>query len=353
MTKAKPIRYLMKDIYWNDRLFAIVGARGTGKTTMMLQYIKLHLDIKKALYVSLDDLFFSNNRLVDVAAQLSLQGVTHLFVDEIHKYPYETWAQELKNIYDTYSDLHVVFSGSSMLEIYKGNADLSRRAVQYELRGLSFREFLEFENVIKLKPISLNDLLKDHIMMASDIVKRINPEKITLLFNRYLKMGFYPYYKENSENYGQRVANVINTVLEGDLPAIEKIEFMTTLKIKRLLGIITTLAPFTPNISELSKNVNTTRPHLLKSIDYLERARILGLLRAKNSIGNMSKPEKIYLDNTNIAYALGGTSTNVGNVRETFFFNQLRAIGAVTSSNKGDFVVQEKYTFEVGGAKKT
>jgi predicted AAA+ superfamily ATPase len=352
-TKAKPVRYLMKNIYWNDRLFAIVGARGTGKTTMMLQYIKLHLDAKKALYVSLDDLFFSNNRLVDVAAQLSLQGITHLFVDEIHKYPYETWAQELKNIYDAYSDMHVVFSGSSMLEIYKGNADLSRRAVQYELRGLSFREFLEFENVIKLKPIPLTDLFKDHMMIASDIVKRINPEKIILLFNRYLKTGFYPYYKENPENYAQRVANVINTVLEGDLPSIEKIEFMTTLKIKKLLGIISTLAPFTPNISELSKSVNTTRTHLLKSIDYLERARILGLLRAKNSMGNMSKPEKIYLDNTNIAYALGGAEANIGNVRETFFFNQLRAIGGVTSSNKGDFVVQGKYTIEVGGAKKS
>jgi predicted AAA+ superfamily ATPase len=343
----------MKDIFWNDRLFAIVGARGAGKTTMMLQYIKLHLDVKKALYVSLDDLFFSNNRLVDVAAQLSLQGITHLFVDEIHKYPYETWAQELKNIYDTYPDMHIVFSGSSMLEIYKGNADLSRRAVQYELRGLSFREFLEFENVIKLKPISLEDLLKNHIAIASDIVKRINPEKIILLFARYLKTGFYPYYKENPENYALRVANVINTVLEGDLPSIEKIEFMTTLKIKRLLGIIATLAPFTPNISELSKNINTTRTHLLKGIDYLERARILGLLRAKNSMGNMSKPEKIYFDNTNIAYALGGAEANIGNVRETFFFNQLRALGEVTSSNKGDFIVQGKYTFEVGGAKKS
>jgi predicted AAA+ superfamily ATPase len=352
-TKAKPIRYLMKDIYWNDRLFAIVGARGTGKTTLMLQHIKLHLDSKKALYVSLDDLFFANNRLVDIVEQLSLQGINYLFVDEIHKYPYENWAQELKNIYDFYPDMHVVFSGSSILEIHKGKADLSRRAVQYELKGLSFREFLEFENVIKIKPVSISELLKDHIKLASGIVNRIRPEKITLLFNRYLKTGFYPYYKENPENYTQRVATVINTVLEGDLPAVEKIEFLTTLKIKKLLGVIANLAPFTPNISELSNIVGTTRVNLLKSINYLERARILGLLRLKNSLGNMSKPEKIYLDNSNISYALGGENANIGTVRETFFYNQLRAIGDVHLSNQGDFVVQGKYVFEVGGAKKT
>jgi predicted AAA+ superfamily ATPase len=183
----------MKDVYWEDRLYAIVGSRGTGKTTLMLQYIKQNLDTEKAFYMTLDDLYFSTNRLVDVVGKLRLEGVTHFFIDEVHKYPYNTWAQELKNIYDAYPELRVAFSGSSILNIYKGNADLSRRAIDYELFGLSFREFLAFEGVINVPAVSLDDLLKRHVEIASEITKDI---KIVPLFRKYLQNGYFPYYKE-------------------------------------------------------------------------------------------------------------------------------------------------------------
>ncbi len=351
-TKMEHVRYLMDGVDWSDRLFAITGARGTGKTTMIFQHIKQQQE-QKSLYVSLDDIYFTNNRLVHLAEQLSLNGVHHLYVDEVHKYPYDTWAQELKNIYDFYPEMHVVFSGSSILQIYKGNADLSRRAMHYELRGLSFREFLAFEGIIKLTPLSLDDILKNHLEIAADIVSQLRNEKIIPLFHQYLKLGYYPYYRENRDNYLQRVANVVNMVLESDLPAVEHIEYATVIKMKKLLGIIATLSPFTPNMTDLSNNVGLTRANLPKSLDYLERARLVGLLRDKEKLNTMSKPEKIYLDNTNVALALGGVHADTGNMRETFFYNQLKAKYKVTSTLKGDFLVDGKYVFEVGGANKT
>ncbi len=351
--KSGQIRYMMNEVDWKDRLFAITGARGTGKTTLIFQHIKHHLQGEKALYVSLDDIYFTNHRLVDLAEQLSLNGVYHLFVDEVHKYPYGTWAQELKNIYDFYPEMHVVFSGSSILQIYRGNADLSRRAIHYELRGLSFREYLAFEGILQLKPLSLEDILQHHQNISVDIIEQLHHKKIIPLFHQYLKTGYYPYYLENRDNYLQRLANVVNMVLESDLPAVERIEYPTVLKMKKLLGIIATLSPFTPNMTELSNNVGVTRVNLPKSLEYLERARLVGLLRDKNKMATMGKPEKIYLDNTNIALALSGTHADTGNMRETFFFNQLRAKHQVNSTAKGDFLVDGKYMFEVGGASKT
>ena len=217
------VRYLMADINWNNRLFAIVGARGTGKTTLLLQYIKQNADISKAFYMSLDDLYFSTHRLVDVVRTLWQEGFTHFFVDEVHKYPYETWAQELKNIYDSYPDVKVVFSGSSILNIYRGNADLSRRAINYELFGLSFREFLEFEGIKKLPVVSLDDLLKKHISISAEIIKNI---KILPLFRQYLQTGYFPYFKEDLQTYHLRLLNTVNTVIETDLPAVEQIEYV-------------------------------------------------------------------------------------------------------------------------------
>ncbi len=349
-TNFNHVRYLMPQVYWSDRLYAIVGARGTGKTTLMLQYLKKNLDPSKAFYLSLDNIYFSSNRLVDVAQRLRQEGVTHLFIDEVHKYPYDTWAQELKNIYDDYADIRVAFSGSSILNIYKGNADLSRRAVDYELRGLSFREFLEFEGAMKLAPLSLEELLQKHVEVATQITKEV---KILPLFRKYLKVGYFPYYKENEDNYPQRLLNTVNAVLETDLPAVDRIEFASAQKLKRLLSVIAQMAPFTPNMTQLGNDVGIQRTNLPHSLQHLERARMLGLLRAAGkSLNLMSKPEKIYLDNTNLAYALGGNATNVGNLRETFFYNQLRAVAEVTSARQGDFEVSGKYIFEVGGSGK-
>ena len=344
------VRYLMKDVYWTDRLYAIVGSRGTGKTTLMLQYIKQNLDPDKAFYMSLDDLYFSTNRLVDVVGKLWQEGVTDFFIDEVHKYPYNTWAQELKNIYDSYPELRVAFSGSSILNIYKGNADLSRRAIDYELFGLSFREFLAFEGIVDIPAVSLEDLLARHSEIAGDITRGI---KIIPLFRKYLQNGYFPYYKEGLHHYNRRLLNTVSVILETDLPAVEKIEFLSVQKLKRLLSIIAGMAPFVPNMSKLGNLVDIQRTNLPKSLALLEKSRLVGLLRENGKTLNvLSKPAKIYLDNPNLAYALGYDNPNIGNLRETFFYNQLRIVGKVTSAEKGDFTVNDQYIFEVGGSSK-
>ena len=346
-TNNEFVRYLMPRINWNNRLFAIVGARGTGKTTLLLQYIKQNLDVSKAFYMSLDDLFFTTNRLVDIVHKLWQEGITHFFIDEIHKYPYETWAQELKNIYDSYPDIKVVFSGSSILNIYKGNADLSRRAIHYELFGLSFREFLAFEGVKKIAVIAFDDLLKNHVSIASDIIRDI---KILPLFRQYLQSGYFPYYQEDVKSYPIRLLNTVNAVLETDLPAVENIEFVSIQKLKRLLKVIASLTPFTPNMTNLGQQVEIQRSNLPKSLLLLENARLLSLLRnVEKRPDDLCKPSKIYLDNPNLAFMLGENNPNTGNLRETFFFNQLKVTGNVNSTAKGDFTVDNKYVFEIGG----
>ena len=350
-TDSNFVRYLMKDVYWTDRLYAIIGSRGTGKTTLMLQYIKQKLDIDKAFYMSLDDLYFSTNRLVEVVGKLWQEGVTDFFIDEVHKYPFNTWAQELKNIYDSYPELRVAFSGSSILNIYKGNADLSRRAVDYELFGLSFREFLVFEGIVNVSAVSLEDLLTRHKEIAAKITRGI---KIIPLFRRYLQSGYFPYYKEGIHNYNRRLLNTVNAILETDLPAVEKIEYVSVQKLKRLLSIIAGMAPFVPNMARLGNLVDIQRSNLPKSLGLLEKSRLVGLLRESGkNLNNLSKPSKIYLDNPNLAYALGYDNPNTGNLRETFFYNQLRVVSKVTSAEKGDFTVDDQYIFEVGGSKKT
>jgi predicted AAA+ superfamily ATPase len=244
----------------------------------------------------------------------------------------------------------VVFSGSSILNIYRGNADLSRRAVSYELFGLSFREFLEFEGIKKLPVVSLDDLLKNHISIAVEITRDI---KILPLFRQYLQTGYFPYYKEDMQTYPLRLLNTVNAILETDLPAVEKIEYVSIQKLKRLLAVIATMTPFTPNMSALGGQVEIQRSNLLKSLSLLERARLLGLLQnASKNPDSLSKPSKIFLDNPNLAYALGENNTNTGNLRETFFYNQLKVAGKVTDTSKGDFTVNGKYVFEVGGSNK-
>ncbi|MDR1739793.1 MAG: AAA family ATPase [Bacteroidales bacterium] len=343
-------RYMLDKIPWNNRLLAIVGARGTGKTTLMLQHIKKHLDPEKSFYFTLDHLYFSTHRLLDTVDALYNEGITNIFIDEVHKYPYKTWAQEIKNVYDSYSDIKLVFSGSSILNIYKGNADLSRRALSYELFGMSFREFLIYENKLNIKPVTLNEILLNHKKIANNITSKI---KILPLFKQYLKTGFYPYYKEDLQGYHQRLLNTVNLVIESDLPAVDNIEYVSIIKLKRLLSIISEKVPFSPNITELSNAVNIQRTNFPKSLLQLERARMIALLRGTDkNISSLTKPDKIYLDNSNLAYALGDNSANIGNIRETFFYNQLNHSHKVASSQYGDFTVDKKFVFEVGGKNK-
>jgi predicted AAA+ superfamily ATPase len=344
------VRYLYDNISWEERLVGIVGAKGTGKTTMLLQHIKRSFaDKAKALYASLDHIWFSKNSLWSLAEQFNAYGGTHLFLDEVHKYP--AWAREVKNIYDSFPDLSVVFTGSSMLEIFQQSVDLSRRTVRYELKGLSFREFLEYEYGLKLEKYSLEDILKHHREIANSIIFDF---KILPAFKKYLQTGYYPFYKKSKGNYYYAIQQAINKTLEADLPAIEQVEYATILKLKKMLAIIAEMVPYQPNTVELGASMETARQLVVKYLHLLDRAGILMCVQgAAEKLNALSKPEKIYLENPNIIYSLAKENANQGNLRETFFANQLREKHSVKIAKKGDFVVDNQYTFEVGGRNKT
>lgn len=345
------IRYLYHEIRWNNRLIAITGARGTGKTTLMLQYIKEHYPGygNEALYVSLDNIWFTTHSLFELADEFQKMGGKALFLDEVHKYP--TWSREIKNIYDSYPDIKIVFTGSSLLEIHKGEADLSRRAVTYHLHGLSFREFLLFEYGYKMEALTLSDILNRHIEMAMNVNKQLKP---LVAFNEYLTYGYFPFYKEDKILYHEKLLATLNTILDVDLPSTEKIDYYSIGKIKKLFAILAGLVPYIPNISMLSKEIEVSRISLLNYLSYLQKAQAILLLDKKASgIKQLAKPEKIYLGNTNYAYALGGEKTDIGNVRETFFFNQTVVKHKVTYSSQIDFTLNETYNFEIGGKNKT
>lgn len=345
-------RYLYDQINWNDRLIVIKGARGVGKTTLLLQYIKEHLELnEKTLYASLDDIYFQANTLVDLAAEFHMNGGQFLFLDEVHKYP--NWSMEIKNIYDTYSDLKVVFTSSSVLEIYKGDADLSRRAVTYELEGFSFREYVNLETGHEFQAVDLAAIIENHKELAGAITEKV---KVFPLFHKYIASGYYPFYREGEDSYLTRLTNVVNLILETDIPSAFKTEYKTIYKLKKLLYIISTALPYQPNVTQLSKSIDTTsRTSTLQYLDYLEKAKLTANLKTGAKGKNiLIKPDKVYLENTNLMYAIGDTETNSGNIRETFFFNQLREKHRVSTSKFGDFLVDHTYTFEVGGkGKKT
>lgn len=344
------VRYLYYHIRWDSRLIAITGARGSGKTTMLMQYIKNKYGpfTTEALYVSLDNIWFATHSLVELADEFNKLGGKALFLDEVHKYP--TWSRELKNIYDNYPEMKVVFTGSSMLEIHKGEADLSRRAIVYHLHGLSFREFLQFEYGYKSDSRKLDDILENHVEIALSVGRELKP---IVAFNEYLSLGYYPFYKEDKVLYHEKLLATLNTILDVDLPSTEKIDYYSIGKIKKLFAVLSTLVPYTPNISALSKELEVTRVSLLNYLFYLKKAQAVLLLdKEASGIKQLSKPEKIYLGNTNYAYALAAGNTDVGNVRETFFFNQLTVNHRVTYSEKVDFIVDNRYYFEIGGKNK-
>jgi len=344
-------RYLYNEIHWQNRLIAIMGSRGAGKTTLLLQHIKLnfHPSSGEVLYASLDNLWFSTHTLIELADEFAKQGGKYLYLDEVHNYL--GWSREIKNIYDSYPDMKIVFTGSSLLEVYKGGADLSRRAITYQLFGLSFREFLEFEYGIKHDAVSVDDIMVNHSKLAMKIVNEIKP---LVAFNEYIRFGYFPYYKEDKELYYMRLLSTLNTIIEVDLPAMEKIDYYSVVKIKKLFAVLADLVPFTPNVAQLSHDIETTRVSLLNYLYYLDKAHAIMLLN-KVSVGikQMSKPDKVYLGNTNYAFALGGEQANIGNVRESFFMSQVRVKHTVAFSNVVDFKIAEKYNVEIGGKNKT
>ncbi len=343
-------RYLYGQIKWTNRLTAIKGARGVGKTTMMLQSIKERFPEhpEHALYISLDNLWFANHSLTEVVDYHYTHGGTHLFIDEVHKYP--SWQTLIKNIYDEYPDLNVAFTGSSMLKIDNSKADLSRRLSDYTLHGLSFREYLCFETGIELPVVSLEELLKDHVRIAMQITSQT---KILPLFEAYLEHGYYPFYKEEMDDFNERLKKVVYAVLNEDVPAIEEITYPTIQKLQRMLMILAERVPQTPKMNELYAILETTREQGLKMMGLLQRAALLQLLSTETKeFAHLLKPDKIYLHNTNLMYALT-ERPDKGTLRETFFINQLSAVAEVSYPRKGDFLVNHQYLFEVGGKNKT
>lgn len=342
-------RYLYEKIDWNDKLIGIKGARGVGKTTLILQHIKKHFEQNDcALYVSLDNLWFATHSLDDLVEYHYTHGGTHLFLDEIHRFP--LWQTMLKNLNDDYPELHIVYTGSSMLEIDSQQGDLSRRQIVYQLSGLSFREFLEFECGMKTEVCTLGQLLQLHAGIASKITEQL---KILPLFEKYLQKGYYPFYKSTFQGYDFRLQEVVRQVIESDLPAVEDIQYITIQKVKKMLMILAERVPHTPKMSELYKELDTNREQGLKMIYALERGGLLALLSMQvKNYKSLSRPDKIYLDNPNLMYALS-SKADIGTLRETFFFNQVKVNHEVLMPTQGDFYIDRKYLFEVGGKTKT
>jgi predicted AAA+ superfamily ATPase len=330
-------RYLFDKIAWNSRMIGVVGARGVGKTTMIMQYIKLNLNTKKALYVSADDMYFTENKLSELAYNFYINNGEYLYIDEIHKYP--NWSRELKNIYDSYPSLKIVFTGSSVLDILKGTSDLSRRAIIYKLQGLSFREYLNYFHQHQIEEFTLQQIIENDFKLK-DIQHPIP------LFKDYLKRGYYPFAKENELEI--RLGQIIVQTLELDIPQYANLNISTSRKLKRLLSIIAESVPFKPNFSKIAEILGISRNSLDDYFLFMEQAGLIAQLRDEtNGIRGLGKVDKVYLDNPNIIYNLVGNKSNIGNVRETYFLNQMRVNNDVISSKKVDFNIED-FHFEVG-----
>ena len=364
LNNLKYKRYFAKQSHFEHRLSILIGARGIGKSVTLAQYMS-DFDIqKKALYISLDDILANDINLYEIAQNFYLHGGKLLCLDEIHKY--SNWSQELKNIYDNFQDLKVIASGSSALEIEKGSFDLSRRAIVYNMVGMSFREFLELNYSLKLESYTLDDILKNHIDISMDIIEKLKTvdKKVLDTFKEYLRYGYYPYFTnfENKALFFKTLKQNINTTIERDLLNIyPSLTGRSIKKIKQLLAIIMQNVPFTPTISTLKKDIEVKDDRTLKEyLYYLDKSSLIKLfMKNSMSMKNIDKPQKLYLENTNLMYI---TNPNIGNVRETFFVNQLSNYYLVNeqidfkgifSSKVGDFILEEKYIIEVGGAKKS
>lgn len=340
-TDTQFLRYEHSMIDWNDRMKAVVGARGIGKTTLLLQHIKLNLSLTESLYVSADDFYFSEHRLLEFAEDFHKMGGKYLFVDEIHKYP--GWSKEMKLIYDYLPNLNVTFTGSSILDIFKGTDDLTRRVLLYKMYGMSFREYLNLKYKLSLPVYSLSQII-NHQVSVSEV------EFPLADFKDYLQNGYYPFARQG--NFKERLLQIVNTTLETDIPLFARLNASTAVKLKRLMIVVAQSVPFKPNYTKLADILGIDRQTLADYIGYMEKA---GLFRqlydSTGGIRGLGKVNKLYLDNTNLAYLLGENVSDVGNIRETFFFNQLAVNYDIQSSPVSDFLV-DGYTFEIGGKKK-
>lgn len=345
-------RYLYNQLPWHARMLCVRGARGVGKTTLLLQRIAeaFPLGSPQALYVSLDELWFTENRLIDLAGYHYTHGGTHLFLDEVHRYPHDNWAQEIKNIYDRYPGFQVVFTGSSILKIDQSQADLSRRCLFFTLQGLSFREYLAMNGVANVEPTTLENVLDNHVSVAMQITRKV---RVLQYFEEYLRHGYYPFYNELGDGYGMALRQMVSNVIEQDIPQSESLEQNTLNRMKRLVSLIARVTPFRVNVSRMATTLECDRQTVHKLLRILQKASLINMLfKGRSNMQQLVKPEKVYLENTNLMYALA-SEINVGNIRETFFSNQLGNAHELAFGVKGDFLVDNRHTVEVGGHRKS
>lgn len=347
------IRSMMNVIDWSSRLLIIKGAKGVGKSTLMQQYIKMNYksEDRSVLYCSADSSYFSTHTLLDTADQFAMLGGRHLFIDEVHKY--RGWSREIKEIYDSHKNLKIVLSCSSLLQLNDGDADLSRRMVPYVMPGLSFREFLRFDQDVEIEPVTLNDLLSAPGEYCAAVKKKCLPVKS---FKEYLRGGFYPFYFENRRTYPIQVENVVNYIIDYELPAFRNIEVGNTRKLKALLRILAQMVPYEIDISKLSRATSMERPTIMKYLKNMEEAKLIcRLFQNLDTISDLQKPDKILLDNPNLLYILSDKGPEIGTVRESFFCNQLISAGhrvEYGGLKTGDFKIDGDIIVEVGGADK-
>lgn len=351
MTSLSYVRPIISQVHWNQRMVSIRGARGVGKTTLLLQYIKQNYgdNPREAIYVSLDNLYFSRHTFLDFVNEFYKMGGKHIFADEVHKY--QGWSQELKNAYDAYPDLRFVITGSSVLNILNSDADLSRRCINYTMQGLSFREYLQLCEGLSFDAVSLPELLDSPETLCAAVNEKCRP---LAYFDRYLKTGYYPFVLEGVEDYYERISNVVNLILEIELPQLCGVDVSNIRKLKSLLAVLASEYPMQIDMKKLSAMAEMSRTTLLAYLQYLQRAKLINLLYSGDpSLKKMQRPDKIYMENSNLMEALSLNDVNEGTRREAFFVNQLTYQHRVEyASSQADFLVDGKYTFEVGGKSK-
>jgi uncharacterized protein len=347
---AKFKRYLLEKINWNNRLIGIKGARGTGKTTLLLQWLKQkQIPSSKGVYLSLDDIYFTSHSLLDWGNEFYQKGGKILVLDEVHKYPH--WAREIKNLYDRYSDLQIIFTGSSIIDISRQEGDLSRRVLMYELPGLSYREYLKMNGYLDVEAISM-----DYIIESNYDIRALFPADFRPLeyFEDYLMHGYYPFFSEDKTGYSTRLRQLVRQIVETDMAEIKGFDIRNAKKMLQLVYILAQQVPFKPNIVKLSQKSQIHRNSIINYLYFLEEARLIRLLYPSGiSIATLQKPEKIFLNDSNLIYAIAENQPSKGTVRETFFLNQVSAIHRVNQPENADFEVNGKYLFEIGGVHKS
>lgn len=350
-TSIAIVREMMNRVNWNAQLLSIQGAKGVGKSTLLKQFVKLNYPAgdRSVLYCSSDTVDMSRRTLVDLADEFVMNGGKRLIIDEIHKY--ENWSREIKEIYDLYPELKVIISGSSLLGLLAGDADLSRRCVKYTMSGLSFREALRFYEGLDFPVYKLEDILANPFELWEKVSSKFKPVE---QFKKYLKYGYYPFYLEGKEDYFTKIEQIVNYVIEVELPLICKVDVANVRKIKALMSVISESVPYEVNANRLAAAIEIGRDTVIGYLKNLGDANLLNLLYSdKKSIGKLTKPDKVYLENTNLLYALSPSSVEIGTARETFAITHLSENHSVEyGKDKGDFKIDSKYHFEIGGKDK-